>query len=200
MEMERRALALTEELNLRDRVVFFNESWVPYEERGSYLLEADIGVSAHFDDLETRFAYRTRLLDYIWARLPIVTSHGDAIGELVRSRGLGRVVRFEDVEGWVDALESLLDDEGERSAIATRSAGVGAELVWPRAVEPLRHLIRTTRARPAVVSPGAVARYAGARAENAVVQHGLKGAAAAVVRRATGREVPLEDRIRTPLR
>ena len=74
MEMERRALALTEELNLRDRVVFFNENWVPYEERGSYLLEADIGVSAHFDDLETRFAYRTRLLDYIWARLPIVTS------------------------------------------------------------------------------------------------------------------------------
>jgi glycosyltransferase involved in cell wall biosynthesis len=201
MEMERRALALADELGLRDRVVFFNEGWVPYGERGAYLLEADIGVSAHFDDLETRFAYRTRLLDCIWARLPIVTTAGDAIGELVHSRGLGRTVGFEDVGGWVAAIEALLDDEAERRAIAGRSAAVSSELAWPRAVEPLRRLIATARgSRRGVVAPVALARYAGARAENALLQHGFAGAAAAALRRATGRTLPLEDRVRPPLR
>ena len=75
-----------------DRVVFFNEDWVPYEQRGAYLLEADLGVSAHFDDLESRFAFRTRLLDCFWAGLPVVTTSGDSLGDLVERRGLGRTV------------------------------------------------------------------------------------------------------------
>ena len=55
MAMATEAVALADELGLRDRVVFFNFGWVPYAERGRYLLEADLAVSAHFDDVETRF-------------------------------------------------------------------------------------------------------------------------------------------------
>ena len=74
MAMAAEAVALAEELGLRDRVVFFNFGWVPYAERGRYLLEADVAVSAHFDDIETRFAFRTRFLDCLWAGLPVVTT------------------------------------------------------------------------------------------------------------------------------
>src|SRR5207237_9983492 len=48
MAMTRRAVAHADALGLREQVVFFNEGWVPYEERGAYFLEADLGVSAHF--------------------------------------------------------------------------------------------------------------------------------------------------------
>src|SRR5262249_43423483 len=74
MAMQERAVALARELGLLGTSVFFNEGWIPYEVRGAYLLEADVGVSAHFDELETRFAFRTRLLDCMWAGLPIVTT------------------------------------------------------------------------------------------------------------------------------
>ena len=42
MAMAGEAVALADELGLRDRVVFFNFGWVPYAERGRYLLEADV--------------------------------------------------------------------------------------------------------------------------------------------------------------
>ena len=53
-----------------DSKVHFNYDWVPYAERARFLLDADLGVSAHFDTVETRFAFRTRLLDYFWVHLP----------------------------------------------------------------------------------------------------------------------------------
>jgi glycosyltransferase involved in cell wall biosynthesis len=143
-----RAVAVAEELGVRDRVVFFNEGWVDYELRQRFLLEADVGVSAHFRTLETRFAFRTRLLDHFWAGLPTVTTAGDELAELVERRGLGRVVAPGDVEGWVGALEQLLADAAEREAIGRRLVAVREELSWPRVVGPLRRLVEADLALP----------------------------------------------------
>src|SRR5680860_1134799 len=46
------------ELGLLDRTVLFNDSWVPYAERGDWLLDADCALSSHVEHLETRFAFR----------------------------------------------------------------------------------------------------------------------------------------------
>ena len=51
MAVDTRALA--DELGLTGTHVFFNEGWVEYADRQNYLLEADIGVSTHFDHVET---------------------------------------------------------------------------------------------------------------------------------------------------
>ncbi|HEV2787410.1 MAG TPA: hypothetical protein VGV67_13515, partial [Solirubrobacteraceae bacterium] len=71
------ARAVAEELGLVGRHVFFNDGWVPYQQRAGPLVDADIGVSAHVAHLETELSYRTRMLDYLWARLPIVCTAGD---------------------------------------------------------------------------------------------------------------------------
>jgi len=197
--MERHAIALATELGLIDRVVFFNHGWVPYDERGAYYLESDLGVSAHFDELETRFAYRTRLLDCIWAGLPIVTTEGDAIGRLVEARALGRALPVEDVDAWVATIRQMLTDDRLRDAIRGRLADARNDFVWPRAVNPLRRLVATTKAHHAVATPATTARYIRARVENAVLQRGAPGAAGAALRWATGRIRPLEERARPPL-
>jgi glycosyltransferase involved in cell wall biosynthesis len=149
MEAARRAIARAETRGLRDRVVFFNEDWVPYEQRGAYLLEADLGVSAHFDDVESRFAFRTRLLDCFWADLPVVTTSGDSLADLVERRGLGRTVPPNDVQAWVVALELLLDDAEAHGRATDGIAAVRNEFLWPRVVEPLRRQVR----RPGVPVP-----------------------------------------------
>ncbi len=59
--------ALADELGLTGRHVFFNEEWVPYDERQNYLLDADVAVTTHFHHVETEFSFRTRVLDYLWA-------------------------------------------------------------------------------------------------------------------------------------
>ena len=78
---------------MTDKFVFFNEAWVPYDQRHNWLLDADCGVTTHFEHVETTFAFRTRVLDYLWAGLPIVTTDGDAFADLVRTERLGVVAK-----------------------------------------------------------------------------------------------------------
>ena len=82
----REARALAEQLGLLGSVVHFHDSWVAYAERGAWLLQADCAISAHAEHLETRFAYRTRLLDCFWARLPVVCTSGDDLADYVAAR------------------------------------------------------------------------------------------------------------------
>ena len=136
-----RAVAAARELGLLDSVVIFNAGWVPYEKRGAWLAEADIGVSAHFDTFETRFSFRTRVLDYLWAGLPVVTTGGDVLGELVERERLGACIAPRDVARWVAALGHLLDDESARQAATERVNDVRPLFEWPRVVESLARLV-----------------------------------------------------------
>ncbi|NQX12005.1 glycosyltransferase [Microbacteriaceae bacterium VKM Ac-2855] len=129
--------ALAQRLGVLDRNVFFNDSWVALDDRQNYLLEADAGVSTHYDHLETTFSFRTRILDYLWAGLPIVSTRGDSFGDLVAAEGLGVAVPARDVTALAEALESVLYDP---QAAATARAGVQRvrnEFVWERALRPL---------------------------------------------------------------
>jgi glycosyltransferase involved in cell wall biosynthesis len=110
---------------------------VPYAERGAWLAEADLGVSAHLDHLEARFSFRTRILDYLWAGLPMVASSGDALGDLVAARGLGRAVEPGDVDGFAAACAALLDDSSEYEAARARIEELRPRLVWSEAARPL---------------------------------------------------------------
>lgn len=150
--MARQAVELAERLGVRDRSVFFNFGWVPYAERAAYLCDADLGISAHLDTVEARFAFRTRVVDYLWAGLPVVATEGDALAELVHERGLGRAVPHGDADAWAAAIEELLDDEGARSAAREHVEQVRDELAWSRVVEPLARLLDLP-AQPTGASP-----------------------------------------------
>jgi glycosyltransferase involved in cell wall biosynthesis len=137
-----RAVELARSLGVLGRSVFFHEGWVPYEDRQAYLLEADLGVSAHLDTLEARFAFRTRLVDYIWAGLPILTTEGDVLADVVAKHELGRAVAAHDVGAWESAIEAMLGDPGLRARTAPGFAAARERLAWPASVAPLARLVR----------------------------------------------------------
>ena len=166
-----RAQALAAELGLLDRVVFFNDEWVPYEQRADWLLEADCALSTHEDHLETRFAFRTRVLDCFWARLPIVCTGGDDLGDVVARHELGAAIEPGDVEGAATALASVLD--AGKPSFEPRLAEVAARYTWDEVVEPLRRQLaapRSPRVARRAPSPAQAARnglyLAGRRALN----------------------------------
>jgi len=132
----RETLALADELGLTGQTVFFHD-WVPYAERADYLLEADVGVSLHRDHLETRFSFRTRFLDYLWAGLPIVATRGDVLAEQVEAQGLGRVVAPGDVDGVVEAILGLLDTPDLRRSYRSRFEQAAAAYRWETVTGPL---------------------------------------------------------------
>ncbi len=128
--------ALAEALGVAGRHVFFNE-WVPYAERHEWLLEADIGVSTHREHLETHFSFRTRMLDYLWTGLPIVSTTGDVFAELVESKGLGLTVPPGDEDALVSALARMLDEPGLRARSAEAVRATAASMTWSQVAAPL---------------------------------------------------------------
>jgi glycosyltransferase involved in cell wall biosynthesis len=128
------AVRLADELGVLDRCVFFGD-WVPYKEWPNYLIESDVGLSLHFDTLETQLAYRSRLLDYIWAGLPTVVTRGDVTSELVSRFELGETVDYERQDEVADALLRLL--EISDADLAGRFERARVELTWEKAAAPL---------------------------------------------------------------
>jgi len=128
----------SQELGLTDRYVFFNEGWVPYDERGDHLLEADVGVSTHGHHVETDFSFRTRMLDYLWAGLPIVTTEGDVFAELAVAEAAGAAVPAGDVAALARALHQLLRDDAHRRGCARQAAALAARFHWEQVLVPLR--------------------------------------------------------------
>jgi len=137
---------LADELGLTGRTVFFND-WVPYERRADYLLDADIGLSLHLDHIETAFSFRTRILDYIWAGLPVVATGGDSLASLIEENELGVVVPPKSEREVADALLSLAR-EPNRELYSARAAKVAKCLTWRVCAEPLLRFCANPRLAP----------------------------------------------------
>lgn len=136
------AIELSRELNLYDRTVIFNRDWIPYDERANYLLEADVGVTTHVDHLETYFSFRTRVLDFLWAGLPILTTRGDAFGELADQQALGRSVPAADVGALTQAILDLAADAGLRQTCRDNVRQVARDFRWDVVARPLVEFCR----------------------------------------------------------
>ncbi len=137
----REAIALAEKLGLKDKHVFFGE-WVEASERGKYLSDADLGVSFHRTGFETRYSFRTRLMDYLWAELPMVVSSGDDIGKEFVSAGLGEAVADNSPEIIADAVGRWLDKAGRQPDIHELFATLKARYRWPVVARPAIDFLR----------------------------------------------------------
>ena len=131
------AMALAKQLGIYERSVFFNVDWVPYQEIGGYLAESDIGVCAAFDNLESRYSFRTRYVDLFWAELPIVCTRGDVLAERVERDPLGVAVAPGDHRAFAEGLLRLVEDGEFYERCRTNTAMIKEELRWERTLQPL---------------------------------------------------------------
>ncbi len=144
MARAREAIRTAEDLGIRDTHVFFNEGWVDYDDRHNYLCDADIGVSTHFLHIETELSFRTRILDYLWAGLPILATEGDSLSNMVTLNDLGEVVKAENAHDIARAILALADDK-RRAECRARVEELAPTMTWERALEPLLAFCRMPR-------------------------------------------------------
>ena len=122
--------------------MIFNPAWIPYDERANYLLEADIGVTTHPDHLETHFSFRTRVLDYLWAGLPLISSRGDAFSDLIQQQRLGLTVPPGDVAALAQAILKMADDVALRQTCRANVQQAAISFQWDRVAQPLVEFCR----------------------------------------------------------
>ena len=149
------ARAAAVESGVLDRTVFFHEGWIPYDERDRWLGTADLAATTHLDHLETEFAYRTRVLDYFWCGLPVISSSGDELAEVIADAGAGEVVEPGDVGALRDALVRLASDGDARRRAADASAELGGSMTWDVVARPLADFCANPRRSPDLLLPAA---------------------------------------------
>jgi len=128
------ARALSCSLGLGNRCLF-SEGWVPRSRWVDYLARADVGISAHMDTLESRLAFRSRILDYIWACLPMVVTQGDETSDLVVDYDMGLAVLPGDSAGFASAIVMLLNRP--RGWASEGFAQAQQRFTWDRAASRL---------------------------------------------------------------
>lgn len=151
-KMARDAQDLASEIGEKDKTILFVE-WLSYQERESLLSEADVGVVLHPMHVETRYSIRTRVVDYLWARLPVVITDGDITSSWIRDYKIGAVVPpFDEQAVSAALLEILKKPKGSWSAAFEE---LDEKFSWSQVVSPLReYCLSGSHAVDRKVSPG----------------------------------------------
>lgn len=116
------------------------EPWVAYADRGAFYDRFSLALLTFPQSIETDLSMRTRVYDYLWGGLGIVTSSAPGTDELLMRYGAGVVVRDESPRAFADAL--LAADREHLRAGARRFVD---EHQWPRVLQPLADFVCAPR-------------------------------------------------------
>lgn len=131
------AIDTARRMGLEGKNVFFLKGWVPYDRIDDYLAEADLSVCLGYENLESRFAFRTRYVDAFRARVPLLCTRGDVLAQRVEEDPLGIAVPERDTDAVIAGVERLLDDADFAARCRHNLANISSELSWDLAVRPL---------------------------------------------------------------
>jgi glycosyltransferase involved in cell wall biosynthesis len=117
------------------------EPWTPYEARGEFFDRFSLALLTFPQSIETDLSMRTRVFDYLWGGLPVITNPAPGIDELLARYDAGMVVPSQAPEDVARAIVSAF----ERKEMSDGAARFVEEHQWPRVLEPLRAFCRNPR-------------------------------------------------------
>jgi glycosyltransferase involved in cell wall biosynthesis len=120
------------------------EPWVAYEQRGAFYGRFAVALLTFPQSIETDLSMRTRVYDYLWGGLPIVTSSAPGTDELLTRYAAGEIVRSSAAEDFANALLRVVGNERMRDG-ARRFVD---EHQWTRTLQPLVDFVRAPRIDP----------------------------------------------------
>lgn len=110
--------------------------WVPYDERGAFYDRFAAALMTFPQSLETDLSMRTRVYDYLWAGLPIVSSSAPGTDDIIEK--YGAVVRGNDPADYAQALMRVTQSPIDTTEFVT-------EHQWSRTLAPLIDFCRAPR-------------------------------------------------------
>lgn len=129
------SIELAEQIGEKDKTIFFID-WIDYEDRSALLCESDVGVILHPYHLETRYSIRTRVMDYFWCHLPVVSTEGDITSEWVEKYHVGRTVPPGNEEKLSEAILEVLTTPKQHWERGFQE--IHRQMSWDIQVTPLR--------------------------------------------------------------
>ncbi len=121
------------------------ERWAPYEERGAFFDRFALSLLTFGQSVETDLAMRTRVFDYLWAGLPVVTSPAPGTDEILARYEAGSIVRTGSADAFAAEIVRLLPDPERLEAMRAGARRFTDDHQWSRTLAPLREFCRAPR-------------------------------------------------------
>ena len=121
------------------------EQWVPYDQRAAFFDRYRVALLTFPQSIETDLAMRTRIYDYLWGGLPVVTSSAPGTNEILERYGAGVVVVSNDAAEFATAIVEILRGRSRHESLTAGAARFVRDHQWPLVLEPLREFCRRPR-------------------------------------------------------
>lgn len=121
------------------------EPWAAYEQRADFFERFALALLTFPRSIETDLSMRTRVYDYLWCGLPIVTSSAPGTDELLLRYGAGSVVTNDTPRAFADGIVAILRDRDRYETMARAGRRFIDEHQWDRTLAPLRAFVRAPR-------------------------------------------------------
>jgi glycosyltransferase involved in cell wall biosynthesis len=118
------------------------EPWFEYDRRGEFFDRFAIALLTFPQSLETELSMRTRVYDYLWGGLPIVSSSAPGTDEILARYESGTVVESKSPRAFADAI---LQTFSRQATLREGTRRFVLEHQWPEALKPLRAFCRKPR-------------------------------------------------------
>jgi glycosyltransferase involved in cell wall biosynthesis len=124
------------------------EPWFRYEERGEYFDRFDAALLTFGQSLETDLSMRTRIFDFLWGGLPVITSSAPGTDTILKRYGAGVVVASDDPRHFADAIVELLGDPAAQSRLREGARRFTSDHQWDILLQPLLRFCRDPHQEP----------------------------------------------------
>jgi hypothetical protein len=141
-----KTINLTKKLGILDKNVFFMDKWVPFEERGNFLTEADLGIITSPNIPEANLFLKTRIYDYLWAKLPIILNDSEAFAEIIKKNELGLVAKTGNYLDLAEKILNLKNDKKLYSQIKNNIENFKKQISWNKTLTPLKNYLKNPTA------------------------------------------------------
>jgi glycosyltransferase involved in cell wall biosynthesis len=121
------------------------EPWVDYDKRGEFFDRFTAALLTFPQSVETDLSMRTRVYDYLWGGLPIITSSAPGTDELLEQYDAGVVVTDNSPSSFAMEINAAMRVGERLEQMRAGTLRFVAEHQWPEALLPLRQFCRSPR-------------------------------------------------------
>ena len=126
--------------NNMDEIVHITD-WVKFEDRAEWYLGSDAVVLINNIGVENTLAWRTRLVDYVWADLPIVTNGGDPMSDILEANNAVYILPGLDAKTIEKEIIKISKDKETLKQVSANLSKVRKLFYWDKVTENLSKLI-----------------------------------------------------------
>lgn len=128
-----------EKSNQQETVVM--QDWVSFDDRANWYMDSDMVVVVNKIGEENELSWRTRLVDFMWANLPIITNGGDPLGEVLLTHDAAAHFTGLTPKQMATDMQAVLEDNSKLKKMRSNLKELKKNYYWDTVTAKLNKLI-----------------------------------------------------------